>query len=772
MNIESNSQAVDLKVDVNRLDDENKIEIGNWYLINTSDESLFYVRHGNWSRNEIKSDEDSVLVCADRFESNLVVLRSNAGEYRVLTRNMDSLLKPVDDLDALMMVEEALASKRVAIVQLQQEMKKLIQSVNANSGNVSSNTDVMIATKDALVAKTSELKNVHSKQLDKLGEEISSNVGDLSIIAKYITLPASVDMNQIAEGREMIDEKIHDLSIYGGLYEEENILSEGYCARDEQPIHIYQDLKFMDVECIDAYVIGGIDAYKIDRFDKWLAEPKNRDRVLPHPKSIVAIKNRKHPKRQGWSKDPNETYLYMRNGDNIKRLKTAIDIKDTLLATENVMGIESYVRMDKHRKDEFHFITENEYQAREKNIALFKPLFISSVLESYRIERTHLKALLNYAKGREKAKFFIIEDERNFDDEMKRQEVEANLPDANHQKAVASFESRLQKNSDSIAELSNLINQALSSNTLSRSDMHTNLSHPSYYSMRERQYKEELGVLKNEIGYISESGKEVLLDDAEDYERQINHIERAYQNLVLEHRVSANREQYNPFHEGEILKEYLPINSDHYFFDTIKKQQWKNYKRQNELAVLIQGIIDRTSFFGYIEANLFKDGFEKTIKLVYDKKSGLYSGEMPDFKAFIKNCNQKSVAGDIFYGQAKAWHEIEKDKREEARISGRSYHYASVHLPEYLEASKVVNKRNGKTVVVFKWQTARDWWSQAKSRYKTHTFECDIDLLINVSQYQQGDNKPFIDDPRCRLLYPKWGEFLMAAESYQEKKEV
>ena len=775
MNIENNSQSVALKTDVNRMDDENQIQIGNWYLLDTSDESLFYTAQHDWTNNEIKVGEHGVLVCADRFESNLVVLRSNACEYRVLTKNMDSVLKDVDDLDALMMVEEALASKRVVIVQLQQQMKTLIQSLTPDKSNVSSSTDVMIATKDALVAKTTELKNVHSKQMDKIGEEIKSNVSHLSIIARYITLPASVNMNQIAEGREIIDEKIHDISIYGGLYEEENILSEGYSARDEQPIHIYQDLKFMDVECVDFYIKGGIDYRNIGKFDKWLAEPKNRNRVLPHPKSIVAIKNRKYKKGSGWSNDPNETYLYMRNGDNIKRLKTAVDIKDTLLATENVMGIESYVRMDQHKKDKFYFITENDYQAREKNISLFKPLFISSVLEAQRIEKRYLEALLAYAKGRGNAKLFINQEDNNYqeDDEEPRQEVKADLTGFDYQKALVDFELIVEKTTDKINELQGLVEKILSTNTLSHDGIYTNISYPSCSSMFDHQCKSQLGFSENEIGYITHSGEEVLFAaDRDDFRKQINKVEMEYTNIVLEHGVSVSRSLYNPFEQENCLKEYLPINDDHYFFDTIKKKQWKNYKRQNELAVLIQGIIDRTSFFGYIDANLFKEGFEKTIKLVYDKKSGIYNGKMPDFKAFIEGCNEKSVTGDTFYGQAEVWAKIEEERREDYRNSGRGYHYETIHVPEFLKASKIVNKRNGKTVVVFKWQTKRDWWSQAKSKYKPHTFECDINSLINVSQYQQGDNKPFIDDPRCRELYPKWGKLIMAAENFKKSQTL
>lgn len=764
MNLEDNNQSIVLKTGVDRMDDENKIEIGNWYLIDTSDDSLFYCTSNGWNKNEITSGEHSTLVCADRFESNLVILRSNASEYRVLTKNMDKLLKPVSEIDSLMMVEDALAGKRVTINQLQQQIKSIIQQLNPKNGNTSDSTDVMIATKDALVAKNTELKEVHGKQINKLGEEIKSHVADLTDIARYITLPASVNMNQIAESREVIDEKIHDLAIYGGLYEQENTISEGYSARDDQPIHIYQNLKFMDVECIDAYITGGINANNIGKFDKWIAEPENRDRVLPQPKSIVAIKNRKYPKRSGWSNDPNEIYLYMRNGDNIKRLKTAVDIKKTLLATDNVMGAEPYVKIDNHRKNEFKFITENEYQEREKTIRLFKPLYISSLLESHRVEKRYLDMLISYAQGRKNNAQAVL-----LKGEDKPQAVE-HASDDDFESGIGHLNDHLQINKESTNELQGLIEKILSEENIQSVDIHTDITRPAAHSMSLRTYTSGLRISDDELGYLTESGEEVLLStQVPEYQDELRAVTREYMSISAHHGVTKDSEIYNPFSHERDLKEYGLINDDNFFFDSIKKNQWKNYKRQNELAVLIQGLIDRTSFFGYIEANLFKPGFEENIKLVYDEKLGIYSGEMPDFKAFISQCNEYSKVGDFFYGQAEVWAALEAEKRESYRDSGHSYHYETTHIPELLAASKIVKKRSGKTVVVFKWEVARDWWSQAKTKYKTHTFECNLDLLINVSHYNQGDYKQFAEDPRCRALYPKWGAILMSAEHHKNK---
>ena len=354
------------------------------------------------------------------------------------------------------------------------------------------------------------------------------------------------------------------------------------------------------------------------------------------------------PKDQGWSNEPNDTYLYIRNGDNIKRLKTAIDIQKTLLATDNPMGAESYVKIGSHRKKDFIFITEGEYQQRQKHIKLFKPLFISSALESYRVEKKYLESLLRYANGRKNAKARIMNNDAN------PQELERNS-DKVHQEYITTFEQYTDRNQMKINELQDLIEKILSSNKIDSDEIHTGIKHASSSWIPVSSYIESLGISENEVGYIDESGVEVELPiKATDYREELNNIKREYRNIVLEHEVSSDSDLYDPFAKEKELLEYKLINDDHFFFDDIKKMQWKNYKRQNELAVLIQGIIDRTSFFGYIQANLFKSGFEDTIKLVYDEKTGIYNGPIPDFKGFIEECNENTAVGDVFYGQAKS----------------------------------------------------------------------------------------------------------------------
>jgi hypothetical protein len=179
---------------------------------------------------------------------------------------------------------------------------------------------------------------------------------------------------------------------------------------------------------------------------------------------------------------------------------------------------------------------------------------------------------------------------------------------------------------------------------------------------------------------------------------------------------------------------------------------------------LIQGLLDRGSFFGYTQANLFKGGFEEKIKLVYDKDKGLYDGDMPDFLAFINACNEDSKVGDVFYG-----HRAARNKKEEEKC-GYNRFYDRIEIPSYLPAEKIIKKRDGRTVIKFRWETEREWHSKAKSDMQAHNFECDISELINVSNYSLGDCAQFVNDPRCRDQYPLWGEFIMAAERYQQEQ--
>lgn len=763
MGTSNNNQALTIEQGIERLASTNNIEIGNWYLIDTSDASLVHRTHDRHKNDEITTSESSALVCANRFESNLVVLSSNECEYRVLSRNMDKVLKSVDQVKAFEMVNLSLVTKRNNIELLQREMQSVIQNVNPKKPP-SESKDIIVATKDALIEKSSELKNVYGSKVEKIGKEIENNISSINAISKYITLPAMVNLHLIGEGKSVIDEKVRDLSIYGGLYEKEVVISKGYSARDELPIHIYQDLRHMDTECIDSYVNGGIDHGTIRVFDAWLAEPKNRDRVLPHPKSIVAIKNCLHPKRsEGWSTPPNDTYLYLRNGDNIKRLKSSISIKDTLLATDNAMGAETFVRTYASKTNPtFEFMTANEYEDKLDKVLKLKPIYIQSLLSQHRLEKKFLEGFKQYIEGRKSASMVI---ERNNNDS-----IELVQPtDESYGSSIARLNENIAEAVKAIADTKLALEKVMKNKKISlEGELNGSRKH-SYTTLMGIHLS---GMSAQEIGYIDKLGARHDMPIARHkYEALDNEILAEYASVVKS--ISAKRDpaNYNPFTDQKEIELFKPVNDDHYFFDSIKKSMWANYKNQNELAVLIQGIIDRTDFFGYTEASLFKSGYEDYIKLVYDKKSGLYDGDMPDFKGFIKNLNDNSEAGDLFYGHAEIWSELEDDRRDSYKQRQGYYGYERVSIPPYLKAQKIINKRDGRTVVLFKWQVERDYLSKAQSTHKNMSFECEMKHLINISKYQQGDHKQFIDDPRSRAQYPAWGEKIMMAENFYRAKQ-
>lgn len=771
MNIENKDQSLVINQDIERLASDNNIEIGSWYILDTTDNSLFHRTSDTHDDTEITPSETSALVCANRFESNLVVLHSNNQEYRVLSRNMDKVLSSVSESEAFKMVNAELASRRQTINLLQQQMQLVIQNINPPKMPGSTGTDIIIATKDALIEKSNELKNVHGNEIERIGKDIEHNVAAITQIAGYITLPAQINMHQIGEGKAIIDEKVHDLSIYGGLHEQEFIVSEGYCARDDEPVYIYQNLKYMDVECIDAYVDGGIDSYSITRFDKWLSEPKNRDRVMPHSKCIVAIKNRLTPKRGGgWSSLPNETYLYLRNGDNIKRLKSLIAIGKTLLATDNTMGAETFVKAyASKRRPSFDFMTANQYEFEINTARKLKSAYIQSILDQCRLDIKFLTGLTKYLKGRKNAVKII--DSRNADPidikvpSSDKQEITLSQIDKDIQE-LRSYADKLKVTLDLLLQdPEKLVGINIS---YTRRDTYNAVCKLSSITKQGSSLSERHSVwLTTETSYIDTNGQRHDLEiTTSDYENLDEQIKKKYKELINSAGKKTRDGEYNPFDAQYEAEQFNPVNDDHYFFDDIKKAMWSDYKRQNELAVLIQGIIDRTAFFGYVEASLFKSGYEEKIKLVYDKQGGLYDGDEPDFKAFINGLNEASEAGDVFYGQASVWAELERERSSAFKERHGYYGVDTISMPTYLKAEKIINKRDGRRVALFRWQTEREFWSTAKSEFRNHKFECDINSLINVSKYNQGDHLQFINDPRCREKYSEWGRKIMRAEEF------
>lgn len=745
---------------LDRLDANDTVELGEWFLLNKTPSNLYFLTDRYGQEVEILNEAGQVLVCSDSFESNLVIFKSVCKEYRVLNKHLGDVVLPISQTDAMSLIQGRVMEQQILIGAARDKIQEIIALISMSGAAQSSSTAVIVATKNALMEQSTALKEVHAKNIDGLNKEIKTHVELLHEVTKYYALPATIGMSDLGKTKEIIDEKLHELNLYGGLDEVECDINVGAVAGEHLPIHIYQNVKHMDVEAIIGYEQGGLGLSSIATFNEWLTDPVNRNRILPDLKCIVAIKTRKYPDFTVAAFAPDtKTYLYLRNGDNIRSLSTDLSINGTLLATESDVVNDVYVkrhRTSNNPEKNFLYLSKHEYDTLLANTETYKPLWLDLLLSAYKEKLRYLQEAVEYVKHRQQV-----------------------LGDTSHSMQRAIIRSHERVPARYIAHSAQEFNEALAKQAIAIDEVKENIEtikaaivngfSETGFDMPRVYESRHIRIEDYECGFIDNAGvSHYMTYSMGAYHEAIVELTgkwAAIKDLYVPNAVHDSAYRTDPFSIKRLLAKYQLMNDDHYFFDELKHIRWNKFKRQNDLAILIQGILDRSSFFGYTKANLFKDGYEDKITLVYDKEKGLYNGDMPDFAAFIKECNQDSLAGDIFVGQQAIWAAKEREKQRDDRL------YDTISMPKFLPADKIIKKRDGRIMVIFRWETPRHWGSNASSEYRTHRFECNISHLLNVSRYKQGDCAPFANDPRCRDLYPKWGGLIMAAERYHQEKK-
>lgn len=141
---------------------------------------------------------------------------------------------------------------------------------------------------------------------------------------------------QVAKIQKVLDV----IELYLGVHEEIIILREGEKCSMTEPIHIRQQVLFMDEEFADTED-QGLDFKRLEDFDNWLTtDPKNLDRLLPEKKGIVVLRVRRRDKeyfrgdeslaaafaRFEMNKENQKTYILIRNGECLYRIWTGLVI--------------------------------------------------------------------------------------------------------------------------------------------------------------------------------------------------------------------------------------------------------------------------------------------------------------------------------------------------------------------------------------------------------------------------------------------------------------
>lgn len=306
--------------------DEQAIEVGQWYWVDGGKE--------RW------------LGCAVRIGTNYVKLR---GAFRQEERvHLDEfgnkcVLEPDPDAH----IDEQIRRHKSEVDRLMGRVRELTArlgvapSPELTSGGetqalarVEAGRDFKSYSKDLVKAKEQTLPGLFKK--------IEEENGAMAAWMKAKVIPLKAQAEGMKEVIGRIEDRIFSVELYAGLVEKVEQVADGDPAPIDTKVHLLQRRHYMDEECLARYEAGGMEFKDIGAFDRWLCRPQNLERLLPFPRCAVAFRVRRKEKgRHGFSisdfvrilelEDLDKTtFLYIRNGDKVFRLNTALDFGEKL----------------------------------------------------------------------------------------------------------------------------------------------------------------------------------------------------------------------------------------------------------------------------------------------------------------------------------------------------------------------------------------------------------------------------------------------------------
>ncbi|MFP3637899.1 hypothetical protein [Paraburkholderia sp. SIMBA_054] len=204
------------------------------------------------------------------------------------------------------------------------------QSTGSALVTLSGQADLNAYKAQLTIAKEQTLPALHEglkKANERLSEWVQASV--LSLEASIVPLRESIDS---------INDRLFSFGLYAGLTESAVQCCEGSPAGHDEPLHVMQRRLYMDEEALLSYEAGGMDFSGVAEFDAWLCRPENRDRILPFPRTLVAMRVRRNAKERETHGDPlatfisiqesqadKLTFLYVRNGEQVWRISCEMD---------------------------------------------------------------------------------------------------------------------------------------------------------------------------------------------------------------------------------------------------------------------------------------------------------------------------------------------------------------------------------------------------------------------------------------------------------------
>jgi hypothetical protein len=352
---------------IEREEPEDKFfEVGQWYQVKNDEK-----KGGVW------------LGCIIHVGSNFVKIRGVSDEYgshyqqRFLFTEMDEWCIPEPNAEVIIQinvekyqreVQRLMEDVKLLTSQLSLDPRKQLEdgSGETQALSIRGNSQPIEEYKTSLIKAQKETLPDIFKKIGKANEKM----------AEWMKAPL-IPLKASAEGLEtvikLIENRIFNVELYAGLVEEVEQIKEGTPASIETPIHIFQRRAYMDEECLAQYKAGGMEFEDIGDFDKWIIKKENLDRLLPHPRCILAFRVRRYTKEREafnisqfikmWYKEnlDKTTFLYIRNGEQVFRLTTGIEFGKQLFPDVERSNLDGKIYAKMFAGNVQHIIGENEY---------------------------------------------------------------------------------------------------------------------------------------------------------------------------------------------------------------------------------------------------------------------------------------------------------------------------------------------------------------------------------------------------------------------------
>lgn len=285
------------------------------------------------------------LWCVTRIGSNYVKLtHAFEGSIRVHADEFDDECDYEPNADYI--IKQKVVQQQAKITALMEKVRDISSRLGIASRTLAEGETQAIAVRgsgnEIGKYKTSLIK-AKDVDLPKLFERIEYESKFLGKWMKASMIPLLSEAEGLKKNLKHIENRLFNVELYAGLVETVEQISNGEAAPMHEKIRLMQRRHYMDEECLANYTAGGMDFREIGKFHRWLAKPKNRDRILPFPRCVVAFRIRRKDKERepGFNvadmiqlynerEADKATFLYLRNGEQVYCLETKIDFEEEL----------------------------------------------------------------------------------------------------------------------------------------------------------------------------------------------------------------------------------------------------------------------------------------------------------------------------------------------------------------------------------------------------------------------------------------------------------